>query len=478
MNEQVDRIYVLESMPVYKAIWNLALPTMMAMLVQVIYNMTDTFFIGKLNQPNMVAAISISMPVFMMIQAFGNIYAVGGASLISRLLGQGDRGGASRTGAISFWSALVVCSAVSLAGLIFIKPVLMSCGASADTYGFGKSYLSIMLLGSPVIGLKMALAGLLRSEGATREAMIGMVSGSILNIILDPVFIFLFKMDVAGAAVATVIGNVVGFLYCLSFYLGKKGVVSISWEHYRFDREIYAEIFKIGIPASIGMILTSTGFAIANVFAAGFGDVVVAANGVTMRITNITVMLSMGLAFGCQPLMGFSYGARDYDRLAETIKKAIFIGTIICTSLAILFYSFSDFWIRVFINDPTVIALGAKIIRSFSLGMPVLGMQMLLMSTFQSLGKMYQSLAISLGRQGLFFIPALSIFSSLWGFNGFIRAMPVADVATALLSLILYLAFKQRFQLIPKGCPERLISQSEPGRPQKQEDICYSGGRN
>ena len=154
MNEQVDIIYVLESMPVYKAIWNLALPTMMAMLVQVIYNMTDTFFIGKLNQPNMVAAISISMPVFMMIQAFGNIYAVGGASLISRLLGQGDRGGASRTGAISFWSALVVCSAVSLAGLIFIKPVLMSCGASADTYGFGKSYLSIMLLGSPVIGLK------------------------------------------------------------------------------------------------------------------------------------------------------------------------------------------------------------------------------------------------------------------------------------------------------------------------------------
>ncbi len=223
MKKQLDRTHILDSMPVYKAIWTLAIPTMMAMLVQVIYNMTDTFFIGKLNEPNMVAAISISMPVFMMIQAFGNIFAVGGASLISRLLGKGERKGASRAGAVAFWSAAVVCTVVSIIGLIFIKPVLMSCGASVNTIGFGKSYLSIMLLGSPIIGLKMALAGLLRSEGATREAMIGMVSGSLLNIVLDPIFIFLLKMDVAGAAIATVIGNIAGFLYCLSFYTRKRG---------------------------------------------------------------------------------------------------------------------------------------------------------------------------------------------------------------------------------------------------------------
>jgi len=446
MKKQLDRTHILDSMPVYKAIWTLAIPTMMAMLVQVIYNMTDTFFIGKLNEPNMVAAISISMPVFMMIQAFGNIFAVGGASLISRLLGKGERKGASRAGAVAFWSAAVVCTVVSIIGLIFIKPVLMSCGASVNTIGFGKSYLSIMLLGSPIIGLKMALAGLLRSEGATREAMIGMVSGSLLNIVLDPIFIFLLKMDVAGAAIATVIGNIVGFSYCLSFYTRKRGVVSISWKHYRFDREVYAEIFKIGIPASIGMILTSTGFAVGNVFAAGFGDAVVAANGVAKRISNITVMLSMGMGHGCQPLMGFSYGAKKYNRLLETIKKATLSGTIMCTAFAVLFYTFSDFWIRVFINDPIVIELGAKIIRSFALGMPVLGAQMLLMSMFQSLGKPVQSLVISLGRQGLFYIPFLSIFSSVWGFNGFIRALPAADVATTLLSATLFLLLRREFQ--------------------------------
>ncbi len=456
MPEQLDRTHILESMPVYRAIWTLALPTMMAMLVQVIYNMTDTFFIGKLNEPNMVAAIAISMPVFMMIQAFGNIFAVGGASLISRLLGQGERAGASRAGAVSFWSAAAVCTVVSMVGLIFIKPVLMSCGASVNTIGYGKSYLSIMLMGSPFIGLKMALAGLLRSEGATREAMIGMISGSLLNIVLDPIFIFLLKMDVAGAAVATVIGNIVGFSYCLSFYTRKKGVVSIAWKHFRFDREVFAEIFKVGVPASIGMLLTSTGFAVGNVFASGFGDEVVAANGVARRISNITVMLSMGMGHGCQPLMGYSYGAKKYDRLQETIKKSILVGTITCVTFAFLFYILSDFWIRVFINDPVVIALGAKIIRSFSLGMPVLAAQMLLMSMFQALGKGVQSLVISLGRQGFFYIPFLSIFSAQWGFNGFIRALPAADLATTLLSLALFYFLRRELQSSPRPLKEKL----------------------
>lgn len=458
MERKLDRTHILESMPVYKAIWTLALPTMMAMMVQVIYNMTDTFFIGKLNEPNMVAAIAISMPVFMMIQAFGNIFAVGGASLISRLLGRGERADASRAGAVAFWSAAVVCTLVSVVGLIFIKPVLMACGSSVNTFGFGKSYLSIMLLGSPVIGLKMAMAGLLRSEGATREAMIGMVSGSLLNILLDPIFIFLLKMDVAGAAIATVIGNVVGFSYCLSFYIRKKGVISISWRHFRFDRNVYAEIFKIGIPASIAMLLTSTGFAVNNVYAVGFGDAVVAANGVARRISNITVMLSMGMGQGCQPLMGYSYGAKNYGRLLETIKKAAFSGTIMCTAFALLFFVFSDFWIRVFINDPTVVELGAIIMRCFSLGMPVLAIQMLLMSMFQSLGKGVQSLVISLGRQGFFYIPFLSIFSSLWGFEGFVWTLPAADVATTILSLALFILLRQEFRLLSRPLTEELVS--------------------
>jgi len=453
MNMKQDRTYILESMPVNKAIWALAIPTMVAMLIQVIYNMTDTFFIGKLNDPNMVAAISISMPVFFIIQAFGNVFAIGGASLISRLLGKGEKENASQAGSISFWSALSVCTIVSIIGLIFIEPILLFCGASVNTIGFGKSYLGIMLLGSPFIGMQMALGGLLRSEGATRESMIGMMTGSILNMILDPIFILLLNMGVAGAALATAIGNMVGFSYYIMFYLNKHGVISISPKHFSFDRKVYADIFKIGIPASIGMILMSIGFAVANVFAAGFGDDVVAANGVVMRVTNIAVMLAMGLAQGCQPLIGYSYGAKKYNRLLETIKRAITIGTIMSTAFAILFFVFSGIWIKVFINDAAVIGLGVKIIRASVVSMPFLGIQMVLMIMFQSLGKTVESLIVSLGRQGLFFIPALIILSSLWGFDGFIFALPIADIANTSLSLVLFLIMKKKLHIISEEMP-------------------------
>lgn len=458
MNMIQDRIHILESMPVNKAIWALAIPTMLAMLIQVIYNMTDTFFIGKLNEPNMVAAISISMPIFMIIQAFGNVFAIGGASLISRLLGKGETENASQAGAISFWTALAICIFVSIIGLVFIESILSFCGASVNTIGFGKSYLTIILLGSPFIGMQMALGGLLRSEGATRESMIGMMIGSILNIVLDPIFIFPLNMGVAGAALATTIGNIIGFTYYIAFYLKKQGIISISLKNFCFDARVYADIFKIGIPASIGMILLSIGFALANVFAASFGDDVVAAYGVVMRITSIAVMLAIGLAQGCQPLMGYSYGAKKHSRLLETIKRSIIIATIMCTFFAALFFAFSDIWIKVFINDVVVRTLGVKIIRAFVLAMPFLGIQMVLIIMFQSLGKTVESLVVSLGRQGLFFIPALIILSALWGFDGFIFALPVADIATTLLSLTLFLIMKKELHFIAEEIPGKELS--------------------
>lgn len=417
---------------------------MMAMLIQVIYNMTDTFFIGQLNNPNMVAAMSISMPIFMIIQAFGNVFAIGGASIISRLLGKGDKENASRAGSIAFWSAVTTCTIASLIGFIFIDNILMLAGASTNTIGFARSYLSIIIIGGPFMGMKMAMGGLLRSEGATKEAMIGMVLGSVLNIVLDPLFIFGLNMGVSGAALATTVGNIIGFIYFLTFYLRKQGVISVSPKNFSFNKTIYKAIFKIGIPASLGMILMSLGFALANVFASGFGDDVVAANGVVMRVFSIGVMLTMGLAHGCQPLMGYCYGAKKYERLMDTIKKAIVMGTIMCIVITLTFISFSETIIKVFINDETVISLGAQILRRNALALPFLGIQMVLMTMFQSLGKTIESLIVSVGRQGLFFVPSLIIFSSTWGYNGFILAQPFADIATTTLSLSLFILMRKK----------------------------------
>lgn len=446
MANKQDRIYILDAAPVGRAIWVLALPTMAAMIVQVLYNMADTFFIGKLNDPDLVAAVSIAFPIFMVLQAFGNVFAIGGASLISRLLGQKRLPAASRAGSISFWSAVAVSVVVAVAGLGYIEPILLFAGASTATLGAAKVYLGIILLGSPLVGMQMALSGLLRSEGATREAMVGMMAGTILNIILDPIFILLLGMGVAGAAVATVIGNLVGFAYYIAFYVQKRGVISISPRFFRLDMRMYVEIFKIGVPASIGMILMGIGFAWANVFAAGFGDDVVAANGIVMRVTGVAVMLTMGLAVGCQPLMGYSYGAGNYKRLMETIKRSITIGTVLCTVFGVVYFAFADAWIWAFINDPVVIGLGAVILRAHALAIPFLGVEMVLMVMFQALGKGVPSLVISVGRQGLFFIPALYLLSGTWGFHGFIFALPIADVASTALSVILFLMMRSKLQ--------------------------------
>ena len=444
-----DRIFILEKMPVNKAIWTLGLPTMAAMLIQVIYNMTDTFYIGKLNDPNMVAGIVITMPIFFGFQACGNIFAAGGASLISRLLGRGERETAGRASAIAFWSATVIFLIVTVIGLLFHRRILLACGASPNTIGYATSYALVMFMGSPFVGLQHALSGLLRSEGATKEAMIGMISGSILNMILDPIFIFGFGLGVSGAAIATVLSNIAGFCYYLAFYLRKKSLISISPRKYRFDLSIYGEIFKIGIPASVGMVLMSLGFTLTNVVASGFGDNIVAANGVVMRITNIAVMITMGLSQGCQPLMGYNYGAKKYNRLIAVIRRALTISTVIGTAFTVIFYFLADTWIRVFINDPEVIYYGVRIIHAMIIALPIMGVQMVLMTMFQSLGKAIESLIISLGRQGLFYIPALFLFSNLWGFDGFRYSHTFGDIATTCLSVAFF--FRLRRQLFAAG---------------------------
>ncbi len=454
-----ERIKVLDSMPIKKAIWILAIPTMTANLIQTIYNMTDTFFIGRLNDPNMVSAITICMPIVMFIQTFGSVFGIGGASLISRLLGQKELKKANHATSISFWSAMVVSIIATGFALLLMEPILKMIGTSENTLIYAKKYLFFMLLGGPFICLQISMSGLLRSEGATKNAMIGMVSGSLINILLDPIFIFLLKMNLEGAAIATTIGNIFGFSYNLIFYLRKKSILSISIKDFVFEKIYFSDILKIGIPASLGMMLMSIGLTISNIYGLTFGDNVIAANGIVMRVTNISIMMIMGMGHGCQPLLGYSYGSKRFDRLFETIKRSVTANTIISVVSAIIFYTFSREWIQVFINNQEVIDLGVTIMKVMVYSMPFMGVQIILMTTFQSLGKTIQSLVITLGRQGLFFIPAIMIFSSLWGFKGYIIAQPFANIVTTILALVLFFAMRKK-----------LLRELEDARQENQEE--------
>jgi putative MATE family efflux protein len=304
-----------------------------------------------------------------------------------------------------------------------------------------------MLLAGAFMGLQVTLAGLLRSEGATTESMIGMVSGSILNIILDPIFIFWLGMDVAGAALATTIGNTVGFLYYLYFYVKKKGIISIAPKYFVFRSYYFTNIFKIGIPASLDNLLMSVGMAVANSVAAGFSDILVAAFGVNFRLLSVGVMIAAGIGHGCQPLMGYSYGCGNHKRLLQTIRYSLLYALALGIFFGITFYTFSGSLIRAFINDADVVRTGAKFMRMMAIALPFVGPQMILRTLFQAIGKPIRGVGVTvaLADRGGFFHPRNPrCLSKLGGETGFMSAIPITDIyLRTVLAVILLLFYTQ-----------------------------------
>jgi multidrug efflux pump len=436
---QHTKIQLLEATPVPRAILELAVPTMVGMLVQVFYNMTDTFFVGQLNDPNQVAAVAIIMPIFMITMALSGIFGNGGASYLSRLLGSKEQARAQQTLATAWLSGIILGVVVMIAGFYWMPAILSVSGASAQTYPYAASYLRIILAGSVVIMVNFAAGQLLRAEGAAKEAMFGMAIGTGANIILDPLFIFTFRQGVAGAAIATVIANAMALGYYLSYYLRRKSLIPLTFKHLKFEWPIYRELFKIGVPASISQLLMSCAHMFMNNIAASYGDVVVAASGIDMRLFTMPIMLSIGLATGTQPLFGYSYGAKNLPRLKAAIKTAIVMATGIVVTFTIIFALFPAWFIRVFIRDAEVISTGVIILRAQLIGLPAIGIQMVLMNAMQAMGKGLPALIVSLARQGIVFVPALLLLNMLFGFSGYIYAMAVADILSMVLSVGFFL---------------------------------------
>ncbi|HNQ44155.1 MAG TPA: MATE family efflux transporter, partial [Candidatus Cloacimonadota bacterium] len=269
---KTNKIYILETMPVARAIMHLAIPSVLSMLVNIFYNLTDTFFIGKLNDPYQVAAVSISLPLFTLQMAIAGIFGIGGGSYLSRQLGRKEYASANETVSTSVFTTGILSIILGVAGIALIPQFLSLIGASGNTRIYADRYMLIILLGSPVILLKFTIIQLLRAEGAAKEAMVGLLIGTGMNIVLDPLFIFGFQMGVTGAAVATVLGNASGLLYCLSYYIRKKSLVGLSLASFHCRWECYREILMIGIPASLSQIMMSIGNTISFRLASAYSD--------------------------------------------------------------------------------------------------------------------------------------------------------------------------------------------------------------
>lgn len=427
--------YLFEEAPVSRAVMTMAVPTIISMLVVVIYNMADTFFIGQTGDPMQVAAVSLATPVFMVFMALGNLFGIGGSSAISRALGEKKPERARNISSFCCYASLGLGVFMALLFLAGMDVILAMIGASANTIGFAREYLTYIAFGGPFIIFGTAFGNILRGEGAARESMIGNMIGTVTNIVLDPVMILGLGWGVAGAAIATVIGNLAASLFYVGYFLQKKSSLSIRLKDFRMGDRIAASVASIGIPASLNNILMSCANIVLNLMLGGYGDTPVAAMGVAMKSNMIVVLLQIGLCAGIQPLIGYNYGARNRKRLLQVFRFTGIFAVVMGSILTAVMVMAKRFVVQAFINDPEVIAYGMQMVIALQLSGPFIGILFLCINTIQGMGKAIPSLILTVCRQGLIFIPLIIILNKVVGLNGVIYAQSVADYCSIVIAV-------------------------------------------
>lgn len=451
-----DNKQVFESYSVPKAVATMAVPSMLGMLINVVYNLADTFFVGQTGDSNQVAAVSVSMPLFLMFIAVGNLFGVGGCAFISRSLGEGRQDRVKKISSFCIYTSILVGIILGAVYMIFKTPLLYLVGASDNTIGFAVDYLKWVAIGSPFVVTAITVCNLVRGEGAAKTSMFGSILGQVVNIVLDPIFIlsggdklfgihipFGLGLGVAGAAIATVIGNICSVLFFLIYFLKGKSILSISPKRCTFKNGIAKGVINVGLPASLNNLLMSLSNIIVNIVLVSYGDNAVAAMGVAMKANMLVVMLQIGLGQGVQPLIGYCYGARNYDRMKKCLRFSMASNVIIGTVMTLFYVVFKENVIGMFIDDAQVVELGVKMLIALMSPGPIIGIMFVLNFSFQGMGKGFQSLILSVGRQGLIYIPLLFILNAVVGLDGIIWAQASADYACVVMSLIMWFVVKK-----------------------------------
>ena len=420
--------------------FKMALPVVFGLVITLIYNLADTYFIAKTNDAMLVAGVSLCGPVFMALMAIGNIYGQGGSSLIARLLGKNDVNSARRVSAFCFYLSILTGAVIAVPMLLLRRPMLDLLGASPNTISHAESYYLVIVAGAPLVILSFIHTNLMRSEGKSTLSMICTVSGSVLNIILDPIFISGFGWGAWGAALATVMGYTLTDILSLFFVLKKSRTLSVRVRESRVDRKELGQIFSIGFTAALANIASSVCLVFMNQYLRPLpnGDDKIAALGIVMKITMIVMLVLIGFSFGGVPVFGFLYGSGNRDKL----KQLLHFCTVFLVSLAavesLAVFLLAESLMGVFIQDPVIISDGTVMMRWLVAGMVFGGVVQLYTCLFQASGKALQALIMSLSRQGLLFIAVFLILTAAAGYQGFLASQLTADVLSAGLALILY----------------------------------------
>lgn len=440
MNDK--RLQLMESAPINKAITTMAIPATAGMLLSAIYNLADTAFVSRLGT-SQIGAVGIIFPLMMLISAVGMTFGMGAGSYISRLLGTKDFDMANKTASTAFFSTVFISIVLLLIGFPLRSNLVVLFGATDSILKYANQYIVYILIAMPFMMGVMVLNTMLRAEGSAKLSMIGMASGAVLNIILDPIFIFVFKMGVSGAALATAISQFVSFVILITPYFRRKSILHLRLKMFTFKLKLYGEILKIGIPSFLRQGLSSFSFVLLN-GAAGLygGDSAIAALTIMLRVMMFILMIIFGIGQGFLPVAGYNYGARNYDRLLKGLYFTIKVCMVISLFGTISFVFFGGMILNLFKVSEEVAIIGVKAFRYTGFIMPALGFVIPVNMLYQAMGRGIPATLLSISRQGIFFIPIILILPKLIGLNGVLMAQPIADLCTliftALLSISLF----------------------------------------
>lgn len=439
LESQEEKYKTMTEKPVSSLICRLAVPTIISMLVTSFYNMADTFFVARMGT-SATAAVGVSFALMAIIQAFGFFCGHGSGNFISRKMGQHRFDEAQQMAATGFFTALMLGTVILVLGEIFIDPLCRILGATETILPYARQYLRLILIGAPYMTASLVLNNQLRFQGSAFYAMIGIASGAVLNIALDPLFIFVFDMGVSGAALATIISQLVGFVLLLRGTT-QGGNLRIRLRNITFSKYYYSQIINGGMPSLCRQGLGSVATICLNLMAGPYGDAAIAAMSVVGRVMNLAASVVTGFGQGFQPVCGFNYGAFLYDRVKEGFWFCVKVATVILILLSVTGYLFAPQVIQLFSkNDPQVIAIGTQALRWQCLTFPLCGWITVCNMMLQTIGKSFRASLLAMSRQGLFFIPAVLLLPALIGIQGVEIAQPIADVCSFILAIPLQLS--------------------------------------
>ena len=431
------RVYTLGREEPPRAVLKMGVPLIAGMMIMVLYNLTDTFFIGLTGDDYQLAAVNLAYPVMMITVAVSNMVGTGASTLIARCMGADDGEQAAHALTIAVLLALGCSAVLACGGLLFLGPVVKGLGAGSYTLKFTEDYVRILLIGTVFTMGNYILGQLLRGEGSVKYSMLGMITGTVLNIVLDPVFIFLFGMQVRGAALATVIGNAAGTALSLWIYASGRALLRPVLRFSMPAVPIIGEIFRVGVPAALETLLTSAAFIVNNNLAVAYGELTVAAMGIAQKIMSLGNYIYQGFAAGVQPIMGFCYGARDYRRMLDVLKAGLMIVTGTELFVMAVYGVFAPFLIGIFTGSAEVTAIGTRVLRAFMCVLPFVGATSMCRMSFQAMGRPMHALGITVIRQLALYIPLLFFMDHVFRFSGLIWAQPITEAIMMVFSTAL-----------------------------------------